>query len=101
MIEPIAYNQAFFVQCDRIWANSEKFRTLSFLDFDPEFSYDFGKNITNFERKLPISVKTPWVFGQNTLSFGQNTLSFVIFSTLSFVGFAQTKSLSTATVHTF
>jgi len=62
--------QAFFLcnatEFGQIRRNSEPW--LSFLDFDPEFSCDFGKSITNFEKKTRFRsrqpeflVKIPWV----------------------------------------
>jgi len=61
----------FFVQCSGIWANSEKFRTLSFPDFDPEFSEDLPLTLakmlrtlnekTRFRSKHPEFLKILWV----------------------------------------
>ena len=48
----------FFVQCDVIWPNSNEFRTLSFMDFDPEFCEDLPLILAKKLRILPYTTKS-------------------------------------------
>ena len=90
----------FFVQCDVIWPNSNEFRTLSFMDFDPEFCEDLPLILAKKLRILPYTTKS----GPKNLHFQPKYPEFwskypefcqnpEFFSTLSFIRFAQRKSL--------